>query len=287
MRYRVDMKHLMGAVIMAALVLAQGGFDGPGRYEITNLKSGKVMDLDRNDQTTVIQFSPRGTDNQRWDIEPAGQNLFYIRNAMNGRALEAPQNSNSAPLVCGNFNRNPNQQWNLQPGKDGNLLIISRWGKTIDVPDGSSRDGLHLQIYDPNGDSNQRFILRRVGRPPMRDREDDRRPVDRDRDGGAPRNREPDAMGRFWDDREQTWKLAGDGVCFYRDRDFRGDAFCTRAGNPVGDIGRDSNFGSVRLFGRVRGVEVFERPGFGGERFRITRDMRELDRTRVGSFRLI
>jgi hypothetical protein len=27
---------------------AQGGFDGPGRYEIANLKSGKVLDMDRN-----------------------------------------------------------------------------------------------------------------------------------------------------------------------------------------------------------------------------------------------
>ena len=50
----------------------QGGFAGPGRYEIMNLKSGKVLDLDRNDQTTVIQFSPRGTDNQSWQIRSAG-----------------------------------------------------------------------------------------------------------------------------------------------------------------------------------------------------------------------
>jgi hypothetical protein len=46
---------------------AQGGFNGPGRYEITNVKSGKVLDLDRNDQTSVIQFSSRGTDNQVWE----------------------------------------------------------------------------------------------------------------------------------------------------------------------------------------------------------------------------
>jgi len=52
----------------ASLAMAQGGFGGPGRYEITNIKSGKVLDLDRNDQTTVIQYSARGTDNQRWDF---------------------------------------------------------------------------------------------------------------------------------------------------------------------------------------------------------------------------
>jgi hypothetical protein len=44
---------------LAPPALAQGGFDGPGTSEITNLKSAKVMDLDRNDQTSVIQFSSR------------------------------------------------------------------------------------------------------------------------------------------------------------------------------------------------------------------------------------
>lgn len=66
---------------------AQGGFNGPGRYEITNLKSGKVLDLDRNDQTSVIQFSSRGTDNQAWDIRAAGGGFYSLRNVMNGNAI--------------------------------------------------------------------------------------------------------------------------------------------------------------------------------------------------------
>ena len=50
---------------------AQGGFNGPGRYEIGNVRSGKVIDLDRNNQTSVIQFSARNTDNQQWDVAPS------------------------------------------------------------------------------------------------------------------------------------------------------------------------------------------------------------------------
>ncbi len=56
---------------------AQGGFSGPGRYEITNLESGKVIELDRNNQTSVIQFSSRGTDNQAWEIQAAGWRLLF------------------------------------------------------------------------------------------------------------------------------------------------------------------------------------------------------------------
>jgi len=59
---------------------SQGGFAGPGRYEIANVRSGKVVDLDRNNQTGVIQFSTRGTDNQQWDIIPAPDGFWFIRN---------------------------------------------------------------------------------------------------------------------------------------------------------------------------------------------------------------
>ncbi len=141
---------------------AQGGFDGPGRYEITNLKSGKVLDLDRNDQTTVIQFSSRGTDNQAWEIRPAGGGFFFIRNAMNGFALDAGGAENSIQVRGVPFNGSDSQMWRLDRGKDGNALIISRFGRTLDIPDGSNRDGVRVQVYDLNGDSNQRFMLRRI-----------------------------------------------------------------------------------------------------------------------------
>jgi hypothetical protein len=142
---------------------AQGGFDGPGRYEIVNLKSGKVLDMDRNDQTSVIQFSSRGTDNQVWEIRPSGDpGFYYLRNAMNGNALEADGTRNSTPVRATRFDGGANQQWRFDTGKDGNALIISRLGKTLDIPGGTSEDGARVQTYDIDGDSNQRFTFRRV-----------------------------------------------------------------------------------------------------------------------------
>src|SRR5438094_1874858 len=141
---------------------AQGGFNGPGRYEITNLKSGKVLDLDRNDQTSVIQFSSRGTDNQVWDITSAGSGFYYLRNTMNGNALEAVGTGNSTPVRGTHFNSSAGQQWRFDAGEDGNALIVSRLGKTLDIPGGTSSDGARVQIYDVDGDSNQRFTFRRV-----------------------------------------------------------------------------------------------------------------------------
>jgi hypothetical protein len=166
--YNGDMHRQFGAVLFlfafaAATLCAQGGFQGPGRYEITNVDSGKVIDLDRNDQTTVIQYSSRGTDNQTWEVRPAGSGFYYLVNAMNGYALDAGPARNSTPLRGMPLNSSPSQQWRFEPGKDGRVLIVSRLGKTIDVPDGTDRDGVRLQVYEPNGDANQRFSLRWVG----------------------------------------------------------------------------------------------------------------------------
>ena len=155
---------VLACVALAWPLLGQGGFEGPGRYEIMNLKSGKVLDLDRNDQTTVIQFSSRGADNQTWDIRPARGGFFYFRNGMNGFALDAGGGGRSEPVRGVPFNGGDSQQWRVEAGKDGNALIVSRFGRTLDIPDGSSRDGLQVQVYDLNGDSNQRFTLRRVAR---------------------------------------------------------------------------------------------------------------------------
>jgi hypothetical protein len=141
---------------------AQGGFDGPGRYEITNLKSGKVLDLDRNDQTSVIQFSARGTDNQAWEIRASPGGYYSLRNVMNGNALEAVAAGNSTPVRATRFDGRSGQQWRFDAGRNGNALIVSRNGGALDIPDGATRDGAPVQIYDINGESNQQFKFRRV-----------------------------------------------------------------------------------------------------------------------------
>ena len=150
------------ALCLPYQALAQGGFNGPGRYEITNLKSGKVLDLDRNDQTSVIQFSSRGTDNQAWEIRAAGGGFYSLRNVMNGNSLEAAGTRNSTPVRATRFNGRSSQQWRFDTGKDGYALIVSRLGKTLDIPDGTTSDGARVQIYDRNGESNQRFTFRLV-----------------------------------------------------------------------------------------------------------------------------
>jgi hypothetical protein len=246
------------------------------------VKSGRVLDLDPNDRVTLVQFSPRQSPTQVWEISPAAPD-YYIRHAATGRALEFVRDSNASHVVAQSTGENPNQSWQIQARGSG-VWLLSRFRKALDVPSGSDREGLPLQIYDRSGEGNQQFVMRRVAVVNTRneDRRDGRRDDRRD-DRGGDRGR-PDANGRFYDDRDQMWKVDGDGVCFYRERDFRGDAICTRAGQDQPDLGRSGggSFQSLKFFGRVRAVQVFDRASFRGAAVRINGDQSDLGRVRIG-----
>jgi hypothetical protein len=81
-----------------------------------------------------------------------------------------------------------------------------------------------------------------------------------------------------------------DGVCFFSDRGFRGEAFCVRAGEDVRNVGPKWNdrFRSVRFFGRARGVEIYRDEDFHGPRERLDRDEPDLGRFNraITSFRV-
>ena len=262
------------ALLLAAAAWGQSGFNGPGRYEIASVRSGKVIDLDRNTQTNVIQFSSRNTDNQQWDIMPAEPGFWFFRNAMNGAALEAMDMRNSTPVRGMPFTGSPSQQWRIMPANDGNALITNRLGKTLDIPNGETRDGVRINTYEVNGEANQRFTFHRLAdlvRPD--DRRDHDRDHDRDQDDWDREHRWERYYGRF-DQREQRWGMEGDGVCFYREEGFRGRSFCVHAGEEVRRLPGElsERFRSMRFFGRVRGVEVFSEEQFGGRRARFEHD---------------
>ena len=157
MRKSLLLVALAGGAAMAQVV----GFDGPGWYQIMNVKSGKALALDQ-DQSTVTQFPPSNLEFQAWYFEPAEPGYFFIRNGVNGNALEPTAGNNSAVVLAAPFHGTPSQMWRLDRGKDGNALLMNHFGKTLDLPNGTDRNGVRFQIYQANGDSNQRFILRRL-----------------------------------------------------------------------------------------------------------------------------
>ncbi|MBM3765353.1 MAG: RICIN domain-containing protein [Acidobacteria bacterium] len=277
------MKALTLTLCMGAL-FAQGGFRGAGRYEITSVLSRKVIDMDRNDQRTILQFDSRRTDNQMWDIVDAGGGAFFIRNAMNGNALSVQDNRNSTPLVADPYDGSPRQRWRIEGGDRDTAILVNDNGKAIDIPYGSTNNGVKLNSYNRNNEVNQRWVFAEVrggGNRPNRydptgvpSRRGDR--YDSPQQGSFNNNR-PDRDGMYFDDRERVYKLDGNGVCFYRDRDFQGDAVCARMGADRSRIGaRFSQAGSVRFFGNARGVQLFDREDYRGNAIEFTRDERDL-----------
>ena len=82
-----------------------------------------------------------------------------------------------------------------------------------------------------------------------------------------------------------------DGVCFYKDPDFRGEYFCARAGDSVGSLGKDMNdeISSMRLFGDAE-VTVFQDVRFAGRSARFDHEIRDMKHggwdDKISSFRV-
>ncbi len=150
---------LLTSVAFTALCFGQGGFNGPGTYEIYNVKSRKVIDMDRNDRSTILQFSSRGTDNQAWEVRSAGGNTYFLVNQMNGNALEAMDNRNSTPVRAMPFHGGDSQKWKIESSKDNTAVIMTMKGKVLDIPYGNTKDGEKIQTYDRNNNDNQRFTF--------------------------------------------------------------------------------------------------------------------------------
>jgi len=266
---------ILGTLIAPSLARAQGGFVGPGRYEITSVNSGKDLDLDRQDGTTVMQWSPKYKDNQQWDAHPADEGFWVLRNVMSGAALECTGPGNGARVRALPFTQSHAQQWRIVQARDGNALIVSRLGKALDITGASQEEGARAQTFDVNEGANQRFVFRKVvtDRNPPPPQNERRKEFDRER---------ADAHSGVYDERDHIWKLQGDGVCFYRGPNFEGHALCVRLGEDMRRVPDDwlEVFRSVRFFGRVRGVDVFQDPGFQGRTVRIVRDEPDLERFR-------
>jgi Ricin-type beta-trefoil lectin domain-like len=312
------MKKLLLTVLLPLAAFGQAGYNGPGRYEIMSNVSRKVLDLDRNDQRTIIQFDSRGTDNQTWDIQDAGGGFVILRNGMNGYALTQTRSNNSEPVAGQPANNSDAQRWRLESGNNGSVILVNASGKALDIPNGSTNNGVKINTYDRNNEVNQQWSLRPVSgnfnqqnnnnrsNRQGNSRYDNNNNNNNNRNNdGYNNNRLPpknNGMGagagnqqKYFDQTSNMWKIDGDGACFYTEAQYRGEAFCVLTGDERRRMSNDWNnsFTSIRFFGRASKVEVFDQQDLRGRSEAITRDvpnMRNVNRgnwnNRVSSFRV-
>jgi hypothetical protein len=148
-------------VLTAAAQAPQAPFNAPGRYEIESVASGQVLDVSASDNQKVQEYTRTDRENQQWDIQPAGGGYFYIRSAGTGKVLSLADGSSrkGAQVIVYAQRGSDDQLWQIQSVAPAQFKIISKYGRMLDVPNGSDERGTRLQIWDPRDNKNQRFRL--------------------------------------------------------------------------------------------------------------------------------
>ncbi len=138
-------------------------FAGKGRYQIQSVASNHFLDLRREDNSTLQQWSGSGALNQQWDFEDAGNGYFYIRSVESGRILEVATSRDGAAVVAkGQQVGRDNQKFRVIDAGNGQSLIMAKNGKVLDLPNNARNEGQSLQIWGEHRRENQRFVFKPI-----------------------------------------------------------------------------------------------------------------------------
>ena len=138
------------------------GFRGKGRYQIQSVASGHFLDLRREDNQTLQQWSGSGAKNQMWDVEDAGGGYFFLRNVENGRYLDAAGTRDGSAIQTRDRTGRDSQKWRIVEAGQAEWLVVARNGKVIDLPNSERREGQAMQIWGEHRRENQRCRFKQV-----------------------------------------------------------------------------------------------------------------------------
>jgi hypothetical protein len=142
--------------------------DGAEYYVITNVESGKCLDVpgaDASQGAVLWQYAPNGSDAQLFAIEPNADGSFTISPKLNrALVLDFQWGATDAGTLVHLWERNGTaaQRMTLQPVMrsvaDGEYSLRSALGASVlDVSGNSSDDGANVQIWAANATTAQRF----------------------------------------------------------------------------------------------------------------------------------
>ncbi len=142
-----------------------GGGITPGTYFVTDVKSGKDLDdpgASTTPGTQMIQWTPNGGTNQKWNIQSVGNGLFTITNVSSGLLLDDKGGSTSAgnPIIQWTANGGTNQQWSFQSLGGGKFKIVNKLsGLVLDVSGGSTSNGAGIVQNTSNSNTDEQWTL--------------------------------------------------------------------------------------------------------------------------------
>lgn len=145
-----------------------------GAYTIMSVNSGKYLHIadERYSNTNVHQWDGYRHPNAQWEIIPAGDGYYYLRNKGNGSYLDNCGGRAAAGnnVIAFPFNGAYSQKWkfveidNLYTVNfnDNYFMIVSGNSdqRVLDINGSNQNNGGNLEIFRKNNTKNQRFYLR-------------------------------------------------------------------------------------------------------------------------------
>ena len=145
-----------------------------GSYMITNVNSGKVLDVwagDAHNNAVVQQYSANGSNAQRWFIRDSGTG-YYLQSALGNWVLDLSggNTANGAAIRLYTPNGSASQLFVISSSKVtvpvNTAVTITSAGNTglgFDIPGASTANGARVQLYAANGTNAQKFRFKKIG----------------------------------------------------------------------------------------------------------------------------
>ncbi|WP_275737169.1 RICIN domain-containing protein [Halorhabdus sp. SVX81] len=134
-----------------------------GTYQITNLNSGKLLEVanaETADGANIRQYGDTGHPCQHWNVTANGDGTYRLTNAHSGKLLEVANadTSDGANVRQYGDTDHPCQDWNVIDNGDGTYRLENENGGSVaDVENASSEDGANVLQWPWHGGDNQRW----------------------------------------------------------------------------------------------------------------------------------
>ncbi|MBK8314393.1 MAG: RICIN domain-containing protein [Acidobacteria bacterium] len=176
-----------------------------GRYEI-QLVANRMLAVGAN--RTVVQTVRATTAIRDGYWRMPATDYMYIKSADTGEVMTVSSGGSGSTIVLPRQRRAMATSFGKSSGPDNDYYLISRRGQAMDSPSSARYDGGRMQVYNRNGETNQRFRLN-----PVAGGRDDN--YDRRRQGNPPYDRRPgdyDQRPGYGGSGSMTWSGRVDGT---------------------------------------------------------------------------
>jgi hypothetical protein len=134
-----------------------------GTYSIISKQSNKALSLNgwgQNNGNNIIQWSYIGFENQHWELEHLGNNVFKIKSKYSNKALDVSNVStnNRANIHQWDYVGGDNQKWKIQPVGDGYYRLLAvHSSKALSVNRNLTTNGANIHQWEYVGASSQKW----------------------------------------------------------------------------------------------------------------------------------